>query len=303
MQSLASEFPEFAAELELTARCAAPLAKVLQGKLDPLTLLFPGGSSETAEKIYTHSPAPKVFNGLAAKIINHEIASRPDGSLHVLEIGAGTGGTTTYLAPLFPANRAEYFYTDVSPAFVTAAEKKFASYPNFKYRVLDIEKDPSAQNFPLHHFDIVIAANVLHATADLAKTFAHIRELMAPGALLVLVEGTRPEAWVDLTFGLTEGWWRFKDTTLRPNYPLLARETWFRFLCERGFEYANAAQPPTGSQQAVFMLAGLHNRHRPRSAIPGWSSRKMYPTSPQNPSLMPSPKKETQHFSFLARPP
>jgi acyl transferase domain-containing protein len=252
MQNLSREFPEFAAELELTARCAAPLAKVLQGKVDPLSVLFPGGSSETAEKIYTHSPAPKVFNGLAAEIINHELANRPDGSLHVLEIGAGTGGTTTYLAPLFPADRAEYFYTDVSPAFVTAAEKKFAAYTNFKYRVLDIEKDPSAQNFPPHHFDIVIAANVLHATADLAKTFAHIRELMAPGALLVLVEGTRPEAWVDLTFGLTEGWWRFKDTALRPNYPLLARETWFRFLRDQGFEYANAAQPPTGSQQAVF---------------------------------------------------
>jgi NAD(P)-dependent dehydrogenase (short-subunit alcohol dehydrogenase family)/acyl carrier protein len=43
---------------------------------------------------------------------------------------------------------------------------------------------------------------------------------------------------MDLIFGLTEGWWRFADHALRPNYPLLSTDKWQKLLLERGFERA-----------------------------------------------------------------
>ena len=53
---------------------------------------------------------------------------------------------------------------------------------------------------------------MIHATADLARTLGHVRPLLAPGGLLVMLEVTAPQRWFDLTVGLTDGWWAFTDT-------------------------------------------------------------------------------------------
>jgi hypothetical protein len=80
---------------------------------------------------------------------------------------------------------------------------------------------------------------VLHATRDLRQTLAHVREALAPGGVLLLVESTAARRWVDIVFGLTEGWWRFADKDLRPDHPLLSREAWSRLLREQGFDTAD----------------------------------------------------------------
>ena len=46
---------------------------------------------------------------------------------------------------------------------------------------------------------------MLHATPDLEVTLAHVHELLAPGGLLVLLEGTTPQRFGDLTVGLLDG--------------------------------------------------------------------------------------------------
>ena len=99
----------------------------------------------------------------------------------------------------------------------------------------------------------MIAANVLHATADLRATLRHIRSLLAPSGLLILIEGTRPERWVDVTFGMTEGWWRFRDRDLRPAHPLISGEAWRGLFAEAGFSQTGSVQPPEGSQQALLL--------------------------------------------------
>ena len=59
--------------------------------------------------------------------------------------------------------------------------------------------------------------------------------LLAPAGLLVLLEGTGPRRLLDLIFGLTPGWWKFADTDLRPDYPLLAPARWLQLFREEGF--------------------------------------------------------------------
>ena len=94
-----------------------------------------------------------------------------------------------------------------------------------------------------HSFDVVIAANVLHATRSLRESLTHVRRLMAPGGKLVVLEGTRRVRWLDLTFGMTSGWWRFDDTELRADHPLLSIDAWRRLLDELGWEAIRVIPP------------------------------------------------------------
>jgi malonyl CoA-acyl carrier protein transacylase/NAD(P)-dependent dehydrogenase (short-subunit alcohol dehydrogenase family)/acyl carrier protein len=261
-------FGDVDGELRTLHRCGAALARVLRGAQDPVQLLFPGGSLAEARKLYVESPYARTYNGLLAEAVQSAIASLPsDRRLRVLEIGAGTGGTTTYLLPLLPRDRVEYTFTDLSPHFLDRAAEQFASYPFVRYRALDIERDPVAQGFESGAYDIVVAANVLHATADIRKTLEHVRTLMASSASLFLLEGVAPERWVDLTFGLTDGWWRFTDVGLRSQYPLLARQQWMELLTTLGFSGSAAlpgdeASSRAARQQALIVARGPIRRQK-----------------------------------------
>ena len=77
-----------------------------------------------------------------------------------------------------------------------------------------------------------------------------------PGGLLVLLEVVKPARWIDLVFGLTEGWWRFSDQALRPSYPLLTFDGWNHLLDEFGFsdtvDVASAAKVEGFGSAVIF---------------------------------------------------
>lgn len=255
-EALMARFGTTTGELSTLRRCGPELARVLLGEQDPLQLLFPGGSFAEARALYVDSPFAQTYNRALGEAMQAAIARLPEGSpLRVLEIGAGTGGTTTYVLPLLPPQRTAYTFTDLSPLFLERAAEQFAAYPFVRHALLDIERDPLAQGFEAGSFDIVIAANVLHATADLRQTLAHTRRLMAPGALLLLLEGVAPQRWVDLSFGLTEGWWRFTDRDLRPDYPLIGRGGWLDLLNDAGFTEAAAVPGDGGAVRGAVQQA------------------------------------------------
>ena len=96
--------------------------------------------------------------------------------------------------------------------------------------VARIHDAPIAQGFDVGKFDIVIAANVLHATSDLGRSVANVRDLLKPTGVLLLIEGTRRVRWLDLIFGMTPGWWAYRDRNLRPDYPLISVGQWKSLL-------------------------------------------------------------------------
>ena len=260
LQTLAARYPNCQAELTLLGRCGGQLAAVLRGESDALQILFPGGSLAQLEKMWQDSPWARLSNGLVQTAISTALAGLPqDRRVRILEIGAGTGGTSAYVLPTLPADRTEYVFTDLSPQFTLHAEKKFTDYPFVRYALLDMERSPQTQGFATDEFDIILAANVLHATSDLCRTLEYVRELLAPQGLLVLLEGTARQRWVDITYGLMEGWWKFRDTHLRPSYPLLASDKWLALLKEVGFDDAQAvsmASTAGSSLQAVILARG-----------------------------------------------
>lgn len=235
-------------ELALLQACAPHVADVLRGKVDPLTLLFGsahGGEDDgRAAKIYRDAEGLRLMNGLAADGVRALVETLADDvPVSLLEIGAGTGATTAVVLETLADRQVDYHFTDISSQFLAAARQRFATTPGFSAMRLDIECEPLAQGFASAAHDCVIAANILHATRDLATTLGHVRTLVAPGGLILIVEGTAPTAFSDLTFGLTDGWWRFADTTLRPDHPLLDEGGWRALLDRCGFEAVQIIAP------------------------------------------------------------
>ncbi|MDB5502867.1 MAG: eryA [Tardiphaga sp.] len=233
---LLQRYPDYSTELELMARCGARLADVLRGECDPLQLVYPQGDSTVVERLYRDAPSCVIYNEILRDVVAAAIARLPsDRPIRILEIGAGTGGLTSHILPILPASRVEYFFTDVSQLFAADATRTFSNYPYVQYRHLDIESDPIAQGWNGHSFDLILASDVLHATADLDSTLARVKSLLASNGLLALIELAHTPHWAELIFGLLKGWWLFSDTDVRPKHPWLPYGGWHSLLERQEF--------------------------------------------------------------------
>ncbi len=234
---LRERFADFDVELRLAHHCARHLAEILRGSVDPLQILFDGEAGQLTAEIYSRAPVARFYNALLKTAFTNLLAVLPSSRpVRILEIGAGTGGTTQALLPVLPADRTEYVFTDVSSLFLARARDQFAGCEALEFRTLDLESDPVTQGFADGQFDLVIASNVLHATADLRLAVRHAARLLTPGGAIILLEGTGPRRLLDLIFGLTEGWWKFVEDDVRSDYPLISPTAWRKLLLEEGFD-------------------------------------------------------------------
>ncbi|KAI0414507.1 hypothetical protein F5X98DRAFT_377689 [Xylaria grammica] len=199
----------------LTHFAGSRLADVLRGNQDGIKLIF--GTDEGRQLVtglYGDSLLNKLANAQMRDTLTRLVEKLPKpfvGPLRIMELGAGTGGTTKDMVPMLArlGIPVEYTFTDLSGSFVAAARKKFgAQYPFMKFRVHDIEKPPAAELPPQH---IVIASNAIHATRNLRQSVGNIRKALRPDGFLLMLEMTQPLYWVDMIFGLFEGWWLFED--------------------------------------------------------------------------------------------
>lgn len=239
-------YPQHASETSLLRTTGSKLASCLLGTDDPLALIFKDARARSLlEDVYANAPMFKTGTVLLAQYLVSLLENaRPDRETRILEIGAGTGGTTSFLvAQLTEAlqagdggslGRLSYTFTDVSPSLVVAARRKFAKWDFMEYAVLDIEKEPPPQL--LDTYDIVISTNCVHATKDLVRSATNIRKTLREGGILCLVELTRNLFWFDLVFGLLEGWWLFDDGR---QHALAHEEVWKTHLLSAGFSFVD----------------------------------------------------------------
>lgn len=217
------------------------LLAVLTGDAHPLEFYLAGGSSKNIEASYRELPIFLYCNGIAAALLAAQVGALPPGRrFRLLEVGAGTGGSTASLLPLLPPERSIYVFTDVSKFFTDLGAQKFGAFPFVRYRELDVERDPVAQGLPAGCCDWLIAAHVLHATRNVHETLVHARRLLAPGGVLLLLEETRFQRKYHFSMGFLPGFDHFEDYGLRPSHPLLSAAQWSAALRAAGFTDATA---------------------------------------------------------------
>ena len=110
-------------------------------------------------------------------------------------------------------------------------------------------------------FDVVLAANVLHATVDLAATLRWVRCLLRPGGKLLLSEATRAQDFGTMVFGLTLGWWLAQDRQRRiPFSPLASVEGWRTLLADSGFDDVQALTAGGSAAASPHAVLAATNR-------------------------------------------
>jgi len=235
--------PGVNAQLTLADATLRALPEILRGR--PATdVVFPDSSLALVEGIYKHNPVPDYFNAVLTDSLIEYVAARcqQDGAprIRILEIGAGTGGTSAgifeRLKP-YEAAISEYCYTDISKAFLIHAEQAYGPIaPYLTYRLFNVEQPLEPQGVGLGSFDVVIATNVLHATRSIRYTLRGAKAALKHNGLVLINEMSSHSLFAHVTFGLLEGWWLYDDSALRiPGSPVLAPETWQRVLETEGF--------------------------------------------------------------------
>ncbi|OKP94477.1 non-ribosomal peptide synthetase [Paenibacillus sp. P32E] len=267
--SLEQAYPTLAPYFHLTWQCVAHYTEVLSGRKDYVEIMFPGGSKELVQNIYRGNLIIDYYNGLVADAVCSYIRKRRDvggGSpVRILEIGAGTGGTSAIVLDRLdrldgPRGPIEYVYSDISASFTAYGEETYGGrYSDVRFQVLDIEKEPGGQGFTADSFDVILATNVLHATGSVERTLRNMKGLLKNKGIVVINEITKFQNFSTLTFGLTGGWWNFTDSGRIKGSPLLSAEAWEECLNRNGYTHVSIyglADVDGVNDQSVILAEG-----------------------------------------------
>ncbi|KAK6206913.1 beta-ketoacyl synthase domain-containing protein [Colletotrichum tabaci] len=256
------------------------LADILAGDRDPLDVIF---GDKLAEDVYS--------NGLGSRRCYAQLSRYLDALAHanpamsILEIGAGTGGATRPVMATLTRGGGRrykhYDFTDISPSFFEQAKENFrGELAHMGFRVLNVEKDPVAQGFEAGRYDVVVAANVLHATRAMDETLRNARKLLKPGGRLLLFEIINTEVLLgSFCFGVLPGWWLSEDED-RVWGPLMSPASWHRHLVSAGFSGVDAVFDdfPSSPHQMSSILVSTVPR-RPEQVPPAEISTKTTTTT------------------------
>ena len=252
--SFISLFPSYLPEANLMKLAGQNLARCLRGEQDPLLLLF--GSPESfkvMESYYKDSPMVSTMTDQLVRFVRaltQRMQKDRSKAPRILEVGAGTGGTTLRLADSLQESGIECYYTftDVSASLVSKARNKLRKYTWMSFDTFDLEKE--VQDKFRNQFDIVIGTNCVHATTDKTASCRRIYEALADDGVVILSEGTEALDWFDICFGLLDGWWVAKDVT----HPIQPASKWMETLQTAGFRstgFSSGQTPEAVTQQLL----------------------------------------------------
>ena len=259
-QSLIESFPQFRPVYELLDYCVQSYPRVLSGEVNGLDVLFPKGQTDFLEKSLGELPEldGTVYKRVLLRLLL-PLTEKRDTPLRILEIGGGVGLLTRFLLPHLRGKNVEYCFTDIGTSFLlaaqdwtTAADREFVTFEK-----LDVSRDPLAQGFTANSFDVIIGLDVVHATPDISATIGNLRQLLAPGGWLSLIEMVTPWPWIEMIWGLTEGWWGFDDFRKQTGTALASIAEWEEILSQHEFDavdvYPKRADARTDADYALIV--------------------------------------------------
>lgn len=258
----------------LLMRMGSNIAKVLKKKIDPLHLMF--GQDNLLDRVYDEVVH---LGDLPAHLKKYlRMFGHNRSGIRIIEVGAGTGSSTeSILQVLSPAagdnadpvpksTIASYTFTDISAGFFEKAKQRLQPWSHIlAFKTLNVEKDVASQGFEVGSYDLLVAGNVIHATANLCQTLSNLRALLKPGGKIIMQEGSRQDfLWSPLAFGQLPGWWLGTEST-RELCPFLPAAEWNLALRECAFSGVDIELPdsrnPDLCSQSILISSAVDKNH------------------------------------------
>ncbi len=168
------------------AAAADHLADLVADRVSVQELLFPDGSTATADAFYRDNAISRYLNQEASAAVADTVrrVMTDSSPVRILELGAGVGGMTNEIVAGLTGLPIDYHFTDVSTFFLNAAQKRFADRPWMRFGIVDLNADLRSQP----PCDIVVAANVVHNAHDVGRTLGELHDLIRPGGAVIFIE-------------------------------------------------------------------------------------------------------------------
>ena len=216
---LIEKCPAYSSVSLLIQHTGENLTGIWTGQTDGVRVIFGTlTGKQLVEDVYGLDKTSLAFHGLLKDFLSRLLSHQPPGSmpyLRLLEVGAGTGGTTRWLAPLLRefetrcSARIVYTFTDLAHGLVSQAARCFQRFPFMQFEMYDMET--TAPDELAGTQDIIVAVNAAHATSNMVQALSNLRGFLRPGGIALVLEIQEHVCWADFIFGLFEGWWRFND--------------------------------------------------------------------------------------------
>lgn len=262
-QKILDLYPQHSSVHKLVKVVGSQLAACLTGEKDGLQLIFANRTNkQLLEDMYANWPLLRTPTLLLGDFLLKAFTKASgSGKFRILEVGAGTGGTTRYIVNHLRDHGIpfEYTFTDISASLVAAARKSFKDVEGMSFELLDIEKPPIEEHKGAFH--VIIATNCIHATSRLDWSLSHLRTMLREDGALTLIEITRNMFWLDIVVGLFEGWWLFEDDR---SHALVSETHWERVMKEAGFKGVLWTDGSTPEAKTVRVIGAFPSAH-PRS--------------------------------------
>ena len=255
------QHPLYASDTKLLNVAGTRVAECLTGHVEPLSLLFgEKRNRELLANFYANSQFLRTATHLLADFVGSiSSIAQSDGTLHILEVGAGTGATTKCIVELL-ARRGisfEYYFTDISQSLISQAKNSFSSFPQITFMQFDCGR-PAPPEL-LGKFHVVISTNCIHATSNITTSTRNILPTLRNDGVLCLLEFTRNLYWFDLVFGLLEGWWLFGDGR---QHALADEWFWDRSLRAAGFKHVSWTDGDSEEAKTLRLICAFRSESR-----------------------------------------
>jgi len=250
-------YPQHASVNKLVRVVGSEMAACLRGDKEGLQVVFGNRDiKKTLEEMYEFWPLLRTPTLVLGDFLTNAFTTKATGGgkFRILEIGAGTGGTTRYIVNHLRSQGIdfEYVFTDLGASLVNAAAKQFKGTEGLSFDVLDIERPPKPEYEGAFH--CIIATNCIHATRNLDVSLRHARQMLRDDGALTLVEITKNMFWLDIVVGLFEGWWLFEDGR---EHALVNEKHWERRMKAAGFREVSWSDGATPESKTVRVVAAF----------------------------------------------
>ncbi|KAJ4296761.1 hypothetical protein N0V90_006809 [Kalmusia sp. IMI 367209] len=231
-EDVLEEARQLGVEGEILSRIGENLADILIAKVDSLALIT---DEDLLWRLYADDASTRCYGHLI-RYLQHLTFKRP--TMHVLEIGAGTGGATEPILNALSQGEAfpfqSYVFTDISTAFFERARVRLNKWGDaISFSKLDIQQNAADQGFIEGSFDLILASNVLHVSTSIDGALSRIKSLLKPSGRLVLIETIRNVPFYNTCLGVLPGWWAGCDDG-RPDGPFLSVSQWDEAFLRNG---------------------------------------------------------------------